>query len=154
MIRVRGGKGNRDRVTVLDRELVGLLQKHEASIRAFFDEDLIHDPGLRWGDYPLFADSGLEVDGSSHRVKRARVHRNQVARALASAADRAGIAKGVTPHTLRHTFATHMLEARHDIRQVQEFLGHRFVSTTTHYTHVKERSGRNLRSMLARLAGG
>jgi site-specific recombinase XerD len=154
VIRVRGGKGNRDRVTVLDRALTGVLKKHEAGVRALFDEDRIHDPGLRWGDYPLFATTGLDVDGSTRRVKRACVHRNQVARALAGAADRAGITKAVTPHTLRHTFATHMLEAGYDIRQVQEFLGHRYVSTTTHYTHVKERSGRNVPSMLARLSGG
>ena len=152
-IRVYRGKGKKDRVTVMDALLVEPLKAHLVEVRALFDEDVLHEPDLRWGDYFLFPEKTLKLNPKTRRVKRMRLHRNCVARALDDAAVRAEIAKHVTPHVLRHTFATHMLEMGKDIRKIQELLGHTFVSTTMHYTHPKERSGRGLRSVLRRLSG-
>ncbi len=153
-IRVTRGKGQKDRVTVLDRSLVEPLQTHLVAVRKLYDADRLYDPSLRWGDYYVFPDPVLKLDASTRVVRRTHLHRNRFARALAEAADRAGIATPVTPHVLRHTFATHMLELGNDIRKIQELLGHTFVSTTMHYTHKKERSGLRWASLIGRLRGG
>ena len=153
VIRVHRGKGQKDRVTVLDGTLVSPLQDHLVQVRALFDEDVLHEPGLRWGDFYVFPDTELKLDPVTRRAKRTHLHRNRFARVLTEAAERAEITTTVTPHVLRHTFATHMIELGHDIRKVQELLGHSFVSTTMLYTHPKERSGRRLKTVLAKLAG-
>lgn len=152
IIRVRRGKGQKDRITVMDGALVEPLKAHLSGVRALFDEDVLHETTLRWGEYYLFPDQDLKLDPLTRRANRAHLHRNCFARALSDAAVRAEITKTVTPHVLRHTFATHMLEMGQDIRKVQELLGHTFVSTTMLYTHPKERSGRTIRSLLARFA--
>jgi site-specific recombinase XerD len=153
IIRVYRGKGQKDRVTVLDKSLVPVLKEHLDGVRTLFDEDVLHDPRLRWGDYHVFPDETLKVMAGSRHLLRTPLHRNRFARALADAAGRAGIATPVTPHVLRHSFATHMLELGNDIRKVQELLGHAFVSTTMLYTHPKERSGRGWASLLGRFRG-
>ena len=152
-IRVYRGKGQKDRLTVLDRELVKPLKRYLDEVRERFDEDALHESGLRWGDYYVFPSESLKLDPRTRVVKRVHVDRNRFARALADAADRAEIASRVTPHVLRHTFATHMLEQGKDLRKIQKLLGHSFVSTTMIYTHPKERSGRFWPSLLERLRG-
>ena len=81
-------------------------------------------------------------------VRRHHLYEQSVQKAVSIAAKRAGIAKPCTPHVLRHSFATHMLQAGYDIRTVQELLGHSDVSTTMIYTHVMKRGGRGVRSPL------
>ncbi|MDP6524704.1 MAG: tyrosine-type recombinase/integrase [Kiritimatiellia bacterium] len=151
-LRVRRGKGQKDRITVLDEILVEPLQEHLAEVRQLFDEDVLHDPGLRWGEFLVFPDSRLKLDQRTRRAERCHLDRNRFARALTEAAALAEITKTVTPHVLRHTFATHMLELGHNIRRIQELLGHTFVSTTMHYTHKKEHSGHSLKSVFSRRA--
>jgi site-specific recombinase XerD len=150
-IRVHRGKGGKDRLTVLDRELVKPLKRYLDQIRPTFDEDALHDPGFRWGDYYLFPADKLEIDARSRLVRRKHVDRNRFARALADAGERAEIPHRVTPHVLRHTFATHMLEQGLDLRKIQKLLGHSFVSTTMIYTHAKDNSGRFWPSLMRRL---
>ena len=152
-IRVCRGKGQKDRLTILDKALVKPLKKHLDTVRLMFDEDIVHDPALRWGDYYVFPDERLTLDDKTRVVKRGHLHRNRFARALSEAVEQARIAKHVTPHVLRHTFATHMLEQGQNIRQIQKLLGHAFVSTTMIYTHPKERSGRFWPSLLGRIRG-
>jgi site-specific recombinase XerD len=150
-IRVYRGKGQKDRLTVLDRALVQPLQRYLDEVRQKFDEDALHESGLRWGDYYVFPSEALKLDSRTRVAKREHLDRNRFARVLADAAELAGIATKVTPHVLRHTFATHMLEQGLDLRKIQKLLGHSFVSTTMIYTHPKERSGRFWPSLLWRL---
>lgn len=154
VIRVRRGKGKKDRVTVLDASLVEPLKVYLQRVRELFNEDALHDEKAVWGAYYLFPEKRLRVDSVTRRVERTHIHRNQFARALDEAAKRAEITKSVSPHVLRHSFATHMVDMGHDIRKVQELLGHRFVSTTMIYTHPKARSGRVWPSLLGRLGRG
>jgi site-specific recombinase XerD len=153
VIRIRRGKGDKDRVCVLDKGLVADLQEHLKAIRQLYEEDRVHDASLRWGDFFLFPDEGLHVNPENRRVERVCLDRNRFSRALTAAAERAQITKHVTPHVLRHSFATHMLEIGFTIRQVQQLLGHASVATTMVYTHPQEHSGRHLPSLLGRLQG-
>jgi len=136
---------------VLDSELVKPLQRYLDEVREKFDEDVLHEPDLRWGDYYVFPADKLQIDPRTRVARRVPLDRNRFARALADAGERAGIASRVTPHVLRHTFATHMLEQGLDLRKIQKLLGHSFVSTTMIYTHPKESSGRFWPSLLRRL---
>ena len=149
-VRVFRGKGQKDRITMLDSALVEPLKGHLLGVRKLFDEDALHEPALRWGDYFVFPDDALKIDAGTRVVRRTHLHRNRFGRALSDTATRAGIAKTVTPHVLRHSFATHMLEMGKDLRKIQELLGHRFVSTTMIYTHPQERSGWFWPSLLGR----
>jgi integron integrase len=163
-ILVRDGKGAKDRVTMLPQTLVEPLRAHLVVRRTIYARDrkqgraavwLPHAlarkyprAGSEWAWQYVFAAARISVDPRSGAERRHHVNEQQVQRAVRAAAKRAGIAKPVSPHVLRHSFATHVLEAGYDIRTVQELLGHKNVETTMIYTHVLNRGGRGVRSPL------
>ena len=101
-----------------------------------------------WGWNWVFPARGLSRDPRSGVTRRHHADEQSLQRAVKRAVQAAGIAKPATPHTFRHSFATHLLEAGYDIRTVQELLGHKDVTTTQIYTHVLNRGGRGVRSPL------
>ena len=154
---VRGGKGDKDRRAPLPKILVKSLKTHLDEIRERWDRDRnlgvegvflpealsvkYPNAGKEWGWFWVFPSGTLSVDPWANVERRHHVDPNGVQKLVKRAALRAGLTKPVSPHTLRHSFATHMLEAGADIRTVQELLGHSDVSTTMIYTHVLGRPG-------------
>jgi len=165
---VREGKGFKDRVTMLPEKLVTPLRRHLVRVKALHETDLAAGFGevyLPWAlerKYPnaarewawqyVFVAARRSVDPRSGAVRRHHVDAQCIQRALRTALRQAGISKLATPHTLRHSFATSLLETGYDIRTVQELLGHADVSTTMIYTHVLKRGGRGVRSPFDALA--
>jgi integron integrase len=165
-ITVHEGKGGKDRRTMLPTSLVEPLQAHLVRVRALFDGDRAQDlPGVQmpdalarkypdaassWGWFWVFPSVSLSVDPRSDIRRRHHAHEQVLQRAIKRAVQAAGIAKPATTHTLRHSFATHLLEGGYDIRTVQELLGHADVSTTMIYTHVLNKGGRGVVSPLDR----
>ena len=163
-ITVRDGKGAKDRVTMLPRSVVAPLQAHLERVRRLHQRDLSRGYGevalpdalarkyprapWQWAWQFVFPSYKLSVDPRSGPIRRHHVYENFVIRGVKDAARATGIAKHVTCHTLRHSFATHLLEAGYDIRTVQELLGHADVSTTMIYTHVLNKGGRGVASPL------
>jgi len=167
-ITVRDGKGGKDRITMLPASLAQPLREHLAARRRWHDIDLasgradVELPDALRRKYPsapkewawqyLFAAPTYFTDPRSGAVRRHHWGERNIQRAVIAAALKAGIHKPTHPHTLRHSFATHLLEMGHDIRTVQELLGHSDVKTTMIYTHVLNRGARGVASPLDRIA--
>jgi integron integrase len=161
---VRDGKGEKDRVTVLPLSLVPHLKAHKAIVRAMHERDLtlgygrVHLPYALASKYPnadrewiwqyVFPSPDRSIDPHDGLAKRQHLDPSVIQKAVRQAALQSGVAKHVTPHTFRHSFATHLLEGGCDIRTVQELLGHKDVKTTMIYTHVLNRGGLAVRSPL------
>lgn len=165
-ILVREGKGAKDRVTMLPDALVEPLQAHLGWVQAIHSMDLARGYGAVYMPFALarkypaaarewcwqyvFPAERLSTDPRTGRRGRHHIDPQAIQRAVRQCAMDAGIPKPVSPHTLRHSFATHLLESGYDIRTVQELLGHKDVSTTMIYTHVLNRGGRGATSPLDR----
>jgi integron integrase len=163
---VREGKSFKDRVTMLPETIVAAMQAHLVKVKALHEEDLavgfgeLYLPFALDKKYPnagrecgwqyIFPSKNLSVDPRSGKTRRRHLDEKGVQRAMKQAVRDAGLVKPVKPHTLRHSFATHLLQSGYDIRTVQELLGHSDVSTTMIYTHLLNKGGKGVVSPLER----
>jgi integron integrase len=166
-ITVRAGKGGKDRVVPLPDSLIPRIKEYLAEVKAIHDGDLAEGYGevllpaalarklgkaaKTWQWQYVFPATRLAVDHSSGMMRRHHVHQTSLQKAVRDASRKAGINKRVTSHTLRHSFATHLLESGKDIRLIQELLGHSDVATTMIYTHVIQKGGLGVQSPLDQL---
>jgi len=161
---VRDGKGGKDRVTMLPDRLVGALKEHLDKVKALHQQDLAEGFGAvwlpdalaekskgaarAWGWQWVFPSGQRSADPRTGILRRHHLHGESVQKAVRMAGRAGELVKPVTPHVLRHSFATHLLAFGHDIRTVQELLGHKEVETTMIYTHVLNRGGMGVPSPL------
>jgi integron integrase len=164
---VREGKGNRDRASLLPDSLEEPIAQQLAHVRALFDRDRrggepgvalpralerkYPNAGVEWGWHWVFPAAQLSRDPRSGIVRRHHLTETGPQRAVRRAAARAHLTKRVSPHTFRHSFATHLLEDGSDIRTVQTLLGHKDVRTTMIYTHVLDRGPLGVQSPFDKL---
>jgi integron integrase len=164
IIIVRSGKGDRDRRTVLPETIKEDIINHIAEIKKLYDKDRkekvngVYLPGAldrkypnagrEWGWFWLFPSQSLSVDPRTNAVRRHHVYHGTLQRAFKIVVMKAGITKQASVHTLRHSFATHLLENGYDIRTIQELLGHQNLQTTMIYTHVASKNVLGVRSPL------
>jgi integron integrase len=167
---VCAGKGGKDRVTMLPGALETSLRAHLERQRAWYDEERrcarpgvslpfalarkYPEAGTRWGWQYLFPAAGLCRDPYSGNPVRHHLNEKVIQRAVQGAVRKAELTQPASCHTLRHCFATHLLEDGYDIRTVQELLGHADLKTTMIYTHVMGKGARGVRSPLDRSEGG
>ena len=161
---VREGKGAKDRITMLPQALIGPLQDHLRWRRQLFADDkakgraAVYLPDALDKKYPnaavdwpwqyIFPSGSYSIDPRGGEERRHHIDEKLLQRAVKKALQASGVAKLATPHTLRHSFATHLLQSGYDIRTVQELLGHADVATTMIYTHVLNKGGRGVTSPL------
>jgi len=168
-VMVRDGKGQKDRVTMLPTQLKPQLIEHLKKVRIIHEQDLKHGFGEVYLPYALsrkypnaakewcwqyvFPSKKISKDPRSGKCQRHHAHETALQRAVRNAARSFGISKPVSPHTFRHCFATHLLEAGYDIRTVQELMGHSDIRTTMIYTHVLNKGGMAVKSPLDMASG-
>jgi integron integrase len=161
---VRKGKGDRDRYTILPESLAPILKDHLESVRVLHHRDIaegfgrVYMPPALEQKYPnasrewiwqyVFPAPRRSIDPRTGIERRHHLRGSGLQKAVKRAAQKAGIPKRVSPHTFRHSFATHLLEDGYDIRTVQELLGHKDVKTTMIYTHVLRRGPMAVKSPL------
>jgi len=166
-ITVRDGKGGKDRVTMLPETVIQPLHQHLGKVRTLHRGDLSEGygevslphalsrkyprAGYEWGWQFIFPSKNRSAEPETGVIRRHHIYPQTLHRAVKEAARAAGIYKPVSSHTLRHSFATHLLQNGYDIRTVQELLGHSDVSTTMIYTHVMNKGGRGVKSPLDRV---
>lgn len=170
LVTVRGGKGDKDRMTCLPKSLRMELEQHLRRIRVLFDRDrAANRPGIylpdglerkfpnggrEWPWFWLWPAAGESRDQRSGMVRRHHVHEDTLGKALKRASWKAGLHKRVTAHTLRHSFATALLTGGASITQVQELLGHNSVETTQVYLHCVPKFAESITSPLDAIAAG
>ena len=159
---IRAGKGDKDRITIFPESIKNKIDEHLARVRRVYDRDRkagiagVFLPGALSRKYPnagkewiwfwVFPSGNLSVDPRSKEIRRHHRSGSFLQKAIRKGAEKAGITKRVSVHTLRHSFATNLLESGYDIRTIQQLLGHASLQTTMIYTHVARKNCLGVRS--------